>query len=932
MKKLVESIVRDLLPEDWWTDMSGDAQKQYLKDYPNSPKSIELSNPSGKKEKGENVVKTKPYSREQAQDETGEYFENDVASQAMPNLAKDENDLTQKILDAPEETLSDDDLRKLNNSDAGDVLDSKNPMKHAKKMAIEYDKSWDYITKNIKSGEAQESPIAVRDKNGEMWLLAGNTRLMAQTGHGNKIPVKVINYDGEIKQPTESIKEITEVKKIKKIVGIYGGRYQPFGPHHFKTYKWLKSKVDDAYITTTNIKKPPRHPMNFKEKVRHMVKMGVPKNRIIEEKIPYVAKNVLKKYDSETTAVIYIFGAKDAGRLAGGKKKDGSPSYYQEFKKNKNNLKGYEEHGYILTAPHVSIRVGGKEVSGTVMRDLLGSPKIKDEERPKLFKDAFGYFDKGVFTMMTNKFRKLYEYYETFLKQTDINKVILESSNVSAPNLADEGLYDFFEDFEDYKRISPRWAEKHGYEIVNFILGDGAVDPTFDYTFEYQRVPSVTYGRTVNQNGKNWQSVDEPFKKYAKRQKEINDALGWELIKFMMNPKDGIDIKDTWKVEEEDITKSKKLSDINKDKDDRLHEGKEMLNEGKLIAARNKGHLKNKGKTALDVNGMKSKFEGRGDIADAFIFAMKDMESAIGKLSDKQRDKVFMNGSSFMNLEVMWPKSANVIDYDKAEIVFHGALEYDDDGNVVGQVSDSGRMLAGMIKQVNQNIQRHYKIGKPNFLTVPKHQDFGKMKKKYFTRLQKLQKEFNLKDNDSLSLYHQKWWERFILQNAKKFKVKLKPTQLKNLTMRWAFFNKKYTVPMIRKDYEKYPKFKEWVLGYDKNNHQKQMKQNMKPFEVLFFDVGSEIMKNVSGWLAASPDKAVQGIKKRLDKSISSVRSGGDLKKLNTLKIQMDRLNAIGGLKAIVPSEGIVFKYKGNTYKFTGAFAPINQITGLLAF
>ena len=46
--------------------------------------------------------------------------------------------------------------------------------------------------------------------------------------------------------------------------------------HHYKTYKWLKSKVDDAYITTSDIKKPPRHPMNFKEKVRHMSKMGVP--------------------------------------------------------------------------------------------------------------------------------------------------------------------------------------------------------------------------------------------------------------------------------------------------------------------------------------------------------------------------------------------------------------------------------------------------------------------------------------------------------------------------------------------------------------------------------------------------------------------------------------------------------------------------------
>ena len=75
---------------------------------------------------------------------------------------------------------------------------------------------------------------------------------------------------------------LEEKPKIKKIVGIYGGRFQPFGPHHLKTYKWLKGQVDDAYITTSNIKKPPRHPMNFREKVRHMVKMGVSKNIIIE--------------------------------------------------------------------------------------------------------------------------------------------------------------------------------------------------------------------------------------------------------------------------------------------------------------------------------------------------------------------------------------------------------------------------------------------------------------------------------------------------------------------------------------------------------------------------------------------------------------------------------------------------------------------------
>ena len=35
------------------------------------------------------------------------------------------------------------------------------------------------------------------------------------------------------------------------------------------------------------------------------------------------------------------------------------------------------------------------------------------------------------------------------------------------------------------------------------------------------------------------------------------------------------------------------------------------------------------------------------------------------------------------------------------------------------------------------------------------------------------------------------------------------------------------------------------------------------------------------------------------------------------------------GKDKIVPNEGIVFIYKGNTYKLTGTFAPLNQILGI---
>jgi len=45
--------------------------------------------------------------------------------------------------------------------------------------------------------------------------------------------------------------------------------------------------------------------------------------------------------------------------------------------------------------------------------------------------------------------------------------------------------------------------------------------------------------------------------------------------------------------------------------------------------------------------------------------------------------------------------------------------------------------------------------------------------------------------------------------------------------------------------------------------------------------------------------------------------------------LELQRLNAIGGTDKIVPNEGIVFVYGGQTFKLTGTFAPLNQILGL---
>ena len=77
------------------------------------------------------------------------------------------------------------------------------------------------------------------------------------------------------------------------------------------------------------------------------------------------------------------------------------------------------------------------------------------KKREKGFKKVFGYFDKGIYTMMTNKFRKLFESYD--LSDELIREFLIESTGTPAGNL-DDGPSTFYKDYGNYKRVSKtRW-------------------------------------------------------------------------------------------------------------------------------------------------------------------------------------------------------------------------------------------------------------------------------------------------------------------------------------------------------------------------------------------------------------------------------------------------------------------------------------------
>jgi len=344
---------------------------------------------------------------------------------------------------------------------------------------------------------------------------------------------------------------------------------------------------------------------------------------------------------------------------------------------------------------------------------------------------------------------------------------------------------------------------------------------------------------------------------------------------------------------------------------------------GRLVAARNKGHLKNRGENALDIKGVSDKFQGRGGLSDAYNFAMKDLSNAIKSLSDKQRDKIFKQGACFMNLEVIYPTSVNVIPYGQALLVFHGTMEYNEEGVAIGENGEAARILAGMIKQVNKDVQDNYTIQGPPVVKLPKSTDLSKKRSKYSSQISKLQKEFGLKDTDGVADYHQAWWEQWVDKNS--------PSTLDNktkmgLVKRWAFMDKGFRLDKSNISDEK---TLQWAQKTDKDDQKKIGKQNLMKFEQIFLGLGAEVLEFTSSALTVNPDKAVRDMKKRIDKTIKDVKKSGDPKKIEKLKLELGRLNSIGGAKKIVPNEGIVFLYNGNTFKLTGTFASVNQILGI---
>ena len=349
------------------------------------------------------------------------------------------------------------------------------------------------------------------------------------------------------------------------------------------------------------------------------------------------------------------------------------------------------------------------------------------------------------------------------------------------------------------------------------------------------------------------------------------------------------------------------------------------IQDGQVKFARNKTELKN----PMTLSEFRNKFQGHPSklVQDTFQFAADDLAKLLMKLSPADQEKYFKNGKDFMNMELIYSLNPNVIHYDTDVIQFHGIKETDGNGNIIGTNNKPAKEIANILQKLKSDIGKTFKIIPPRVVQLQRDLDFTANKKRFINQVNALEKRYGLNDGDEVSRYHEMWWRELIDKEFPKLSQDVK----EGLLRRWAYGDKK-SLNMRSLAKQVGPSEAALVKKFDKEDVAKKYKENIRPFEDLFLELGSIIMKNASNFLAANPSGEAQRLRRDIESQANKIKKTGGVEQIKKVEAELARLSRIGGIESIYPTEGIVFKYKGKIYKLTGTFAAINQLLGIIKF
>jgi hypothetical protein len=366
------------------------------------------------------------------------------------------------------------------------------------------------------------------------------------------------------------------------------------------------------------------------------------------------------------------------------------------------------------------------------------------------------------------------------------------------------------------------------------------------------------------------------------------------------------------------------------------------VKDGRAKGVRNKSEIKSGG---LNPEQLAAKFADRANPAlkETFADALKAFEKTIQSLSVEEQIELFGPETNiFYNAEVMDPRTPNVINYDTKTLVIHRAGHFEFDrktGEKTNRdLSDISQKLEKIVLDSQEKLKQDNYGVQINAIRRLKGLNDKKPLNTAISKINNLLSSVNshlknkslfLNTNSTIDDYMVARVYVIISSILLRGSMKLNPIAKMNITKK-ILGVKGISKNDIKKKIS--PEELEFAETHLLNDASRKdiLKTAIIPLESIVSDFAVEMLKGLQSAFVVDNAKEVQRLKGELQKAINAIESSGNEEAMTILRQQMTKLKSAENVDAA--AEGFVFDYDGVTYKFTGNFAPMNQILGLFKY
>jgi hypothetical protein len=305
----------------------------------------------------------------------------------------------------------------------------------------------------------------------------------------------------------------------------------------------------------------------------------------------------------------------------------------------------------------------------------------------------------------------------------------------------------------------------------------------------------------------------------------------------------------------------------------------------------------------------------------------------------------------------MDPANANVINYDTKTFLIHraGHAEYDKEtGKPVDKEAGFSEQQAGTLQSVLEKSQDE--MGQDDFSVqvnaIRQLEALGDdvALSTALKGMDRVMSSAGVSDSDTIGDYIISKWRKVVDQELPELSDEGKQLIIKRVMTDYygalegegPLKSRGLETRQITKTIGQ-PELNKQIVSVIKSYPQR-FKEFIFPVESVIHRFAIEILRAVqSAYIIAAGgnEKEVARLQALVGKAIETIQASGNEEAMEILRPQLEKLSkieddgSIGDVDLSMISsaaEGIVFDYDGHTYKFTGGFAPANQILGLFKY